>query len=140
MMGPSIIPKLLQILLQQRGEFYFKSIELTGSSEGTTKEPKMFLLKTYKDTIIPALEQKVVERFSENGTIKICIVKQEDGAGLHTNKTYLSGMEEEFRRRDWLLFNQPSQSPITNVHDACIFPMMSKMVSMEQAVAITQNS
>ena len=61
-------------------------------------------------------------------------IKQEDGAGLHTDKTYLNQMKNEFMSRDWLLFNQPSQSPITNVHDACIFPMMSKMVSKEQAV------
>jgi hypothetical protein len=57
------------------------------------------------------------------------IVKQEDGAGLHTDSTYLKGMKREFDRRDWLLFNQPSQSPVTNVHDACIFPMMSKAVT-----------
>jgi hypothetical protein len=33
-----------------------------------------------------------------------------------------------------LIFNQPSQSPITNVHDACIFPIMSKAVSRHQAL------
>jgi hypothetical protein len=43
-------------------------------------------------------------------------------------------MQNEFNQRDWLLFNQPSQSPITNVHNACIFPMMSKSVSWEQAI------
>jgi len=31
-------------------------------------------------------------------------------------------MARLFEERDWLLFNQPSQSPITNVHNACVFP------------------
>ena len=61
-------------------------------------------------------------------------MKQEDSAGPHCDKTYLHEMREEFLKRDWLLFNQPSQSPVTNVHDACIFPMMSKEVSKEQAI------
>jgi hypothetical protein len=38
------------------------------------------------------------------------------------------------KRKTGLIFNQPSQSPITNVHDACIFPMMSKAVSRNQAL------
>ena len=74
-----------------------------------------------------------MQKYNENGR-HVCIVKQEDGAGLHTDKTYLARMKELFDERDWLLFNQPSQSPITNVHDACIFPMMSKSASKSQAL------
>jgi hypothetical protein len=89
------------------------------------------LLKIYIEQIIPAIENKVVARFDKNGTRKICIVKQEDGAGLHQDKNYVKEMQKEFDKRNCLIFNQPSQSPITNVHDVCIFPMMSKMVSKE---------
>ena len=42
-------------------------------------------------------------------------------------------MKKTFDEKGWIIFNQPPQSPITNVHDACIFPMMSKKVSREQA-------
>ena len=80
------------------------------------------------------MEQKVVDQFSENGRRKVVIIRQEDGAGPHNDKCYLRRMKRSFQKRDWLLFNQPSQSPVTNVHDACIFPMMSKAVSKEQAV------
>ena len=31
-------------------------------------------------------------------------------------------------------FNQSSQSPTFNVHDSCVFPMLSKAVSREQAL------
>ena len=112
-------------------EYYFKGMELTGSSEGTERDPKISLLHQYKNVIIPAMEEKIVRQFSNNGTRKVIIVKQEDGAGLHMDSTYLKEMKREFDKRDWLLFNQPSQSPATNVHDACIFPMMSKAVSTD---------
>ena len=127
-------PPIPENLVRRRGEEYFKNLDITGSSEGTAQKPKCSLLKMYKDEIIPALEEKVVDTLSENGTRKICIVKQEDSAGPHQDAIYKSEMMEEFEKREWLLFNQPSQSPVTNVHDACIFPMMSKEVSKEQAV------
>ena len=57
------------------------------------------------------------------------MVKQEDGAGLHRDRTYLEDAE-----RDWLLFNQITHSPVTNIHGACVFPMMSKAVSASQGV------
>jgi hypothetical protein len=127
-------PKIPANLLRNKGDLYFKTVKLTCSLEGTQSNPTMSLLKVYQEQIIPALESKVVDQLLENNTVKICIVKQEDGAGLHTNKRYIQTMQDKFNKRDWLLFNQPSQSPITNVHDACIFPMMSKAVSREQAV------
>ena len=47
----------------------------------------------------------------------------------------LSTTHEIFENKDWIILNQPSQSPVTNVHDACVFPMMSKKVSGEKATA-----
>ena len=76
----------------------------------------------------------MVDALSDNGRRKICIVKQEDSAGPHQDAKYKSEINEEFAKREWLLFNQPSQSPVINVHNTCIFPMMSKEVSKEQAV------
>ena len=40
---------------------YFKSLELTGSSEGTVKKPKVSLLRAYKEIIIPDIERKYAE-------------------------------------------------------------------------------
>ena len=132
--GSYTYPKIEANLLRREGEEYFKSCELTGSKEGTSKKPKMSLLKVYQEQIIPDLEEKIVKVYNNNGTRKVVIVKQEDGAGLHQDKTYLSTMRDMFEERGWLLFNQPSQSPVTNVHDACVFPMMSKKVSAVQAI------
>jgi len=38
--------------LREKGKEYFQSVELTGSNEGTEKNPKMSLLKVYEDEII----------------------------------------------------------------------------------------
>ena len=65
---------------------------------------------------------------------KVIVVKQGDGAGPHQDKTYLSFMSSEFKQRDWIIFNQPSQSPVLNMCDACYFPMASKQVSKEQGL------
>ena len=48
----------------------------------------MSLLKTYEEKIIPAIEEKVVSKFDNGGTWQVCIIKQEDGTGLHQDKTY----------------------------------------------------
>ena len=44
-----------------RCQYDLKVVKLTGISEGTEKLPKMLLLKTYRDTIVPDLERKVVK-------------------------------------------------------------------------------
>ncbi len=47
---------------------------------------------------------------------------------------YNEWMDAKFASKLWICFNQPPQSPVTNVHDSCIFPMLSKCVSREQAI------
>ena len=107
---------------------------MTEASEGCDKKPKVSLLKIYREQIIPNIEEKVVQSLNMNGEREVLVVKQEDGAGVHRSTLYKVEMERMFQERDWILFNQPPNSPITNVHDACIFPMMSKSVSRCQAV------
>ena len=63
-------------------------MELTGTSEGTDKNPKMSLLKVNKETIISALEDEVVQIFNNNETRKVFIIKQDNSAGLHQDATY----------------------------------------------------
>ena len=49
----------------------------------------MSLLDVTKNTIIPAIEEKVVTRYNDGGRVKACVVYQEDGAGLRQDKTYI---------------------------------------------------
>ena len=83
--GSHKYPPIKDNQLRVKGQPYFKSLDLTGSSEGTYKK-KISLLKCYRDIIIPALEEKIVNKLSEGGKIKVVIVKQEDNAGLHMEK------------------------------------------------------
>ena len=60
-------PRIDENQLRVEGEVYFKNYDLTGSSLGTKKDPKCSLLKFYKEQIIPALEEKIVNQLSEGG-------------------------------------------------------------------------
>ena len=64
---------------------------------------------------------------------------QEDGAGPHCCKVYKEEILNYFCQRDSLIFNQPPQSPVTNVKDACLFPMWTKAVSSDQDFRIGSN-
>lgn len=131
-------PKLPENLVRKKGNLYWKNLELTGSNEGSLKKPKVSLLKLYRDEIFPSFEEKVVKEFgvNEDGSKRnVVLVHQMDSAGLHNDKKLNDGLEKYHRDRGWLAFRQPSQSPVTNIHDACIFPMMSKAVSNEQCLS-----
>ena len=87
-------------------------MELTGSTEGTDKNPKMSLLKQYRDQIVPDFQHKVVDRFNNGGKRKVCIVLQEDGAGLHTDGTYLREKKIfSLRRTGLFLTRSPNHQP-----------------------------
>ena len=63
---------------------------MTGSSDGTEKNPNTYLLSVYQREIIPAIEEKYAG-ISEGGRFKVVSVKQEDGAGPHQDALYQLG-------------------------------------------------
>lgn len=73
--------------LRVKGHGYFEGVELTRTNEDTTKDPKVSLLKSYQEKIIPASEEKVFSRYKMGCTRQVCIVMQEYGAGLYQDKT-----------------------------------------------------
>lgn len=127
-------------LSRVKGQKYLKATELTGCSTKPKKIgslPRISLYDEYKNKIIPALEEKVVNMYNKNSDgmrRNVVIVLQEDNAGPHNSKKYNRQMDILFEEKGWVRFNQPPQSPVTNVHDAAIFPMLSKLVSRIQAV------
>ena len=68
-----------------------------------TKE--VSLLQFYREQILLALKEKIVNKFSENGRVKVVIVHQEDNTGLHKERNYMYQIGKEFRKRDWIVFN-----------------------------------
>ena len=57
-----------------------------------------------------------------------------DGAGPHQDGKLLEFINDEFQKRGWLLKFQPSNSPVTNVKDDCLFPALSKHISRELGI------
>ena len=50
-------PKTAENKLRVKGQLYFQNMEITGSKEGTEKEPKMALLPYHRDILFPRLEE-----------------------------------------------------------------------------------
>ena len=61
-------------------------------------------------------------------------MKQDDGTTLHQDRTYVDRMKVIFAEKEWLIFNQSSQSPVENVHNAYVFLIISKAVSSNLAM------
>ena len=59
----------LEGFLWRKGKEYFQNVELTRLSESTVRDPKVPPLQLYRNTIIPALEKKVVARYN-NGEMR----------------------------------------------------------------------
>ena len=75
-------------------------------------------------------------RIVETETGKKAIIRyQMDKAGPHTDEVLVEFLEAKFESGQWMLKFQPSNLPICNVKDDCIFPAMSKHVSQEQGIS-----
>jgi hypothetical protein len=127
-------PPILANLLRRKGEMYFRSMEITGSNEGTSKKPKYSLLRFFLDVEIPKLERLAARIESTNGRRAI-IRYQMDGAGPHRDSTLLRVLTEAFDKRGWMIKFQPSNSPHTNIKDMCVFPTLSKQVTALQGLS-----
>ena len=127
-------PKIARNQLRRKGELYFKGMEITGSSKGTTTKPKFDLLSFFQNTEIPRLEE-LAAQVSTTTAKRVIVRYQMDGAGPHTDKVLLEFLNASFGARSWHLKFQPSNSPVTNVKDDCLFPALSKHVSREQGVS-----
>ena len=127
-------PKQLDNISKEEGKEYWTPMEITGSNEGNAKSPKFSLLKWFVEKEIPRLEEICQQVFTLTGKT-IVIRYQMDGAGPHRCAILLDKLRELFDLRGWILKFQPSQSPLTNIKDACIFPAMSKEVTAEQGLS-----
>ena len=127
-------PQIPENILRKKGELYFENHEVTGSDEGTAKNPKFSLLKLFLEVEIPRLEAISRQYWSTFGK-KLAIRFSLDGAGPHQCKTFLASVREAFEERHWTFVFQPPNSPICNTKDASIFPAMSKQLSNYQGVS-----
>ena len=120
---------------KEKGKFYFRAQECTGSTDGGPDGTKFSLKKYYKQVEIPALEEIVWKYESENIGKKLVVRYNTDGAGPHTDSVLLKFLHEEMElKRGWIITRQPPNSPITNTNDSTIFPSLSKQLSNYQGI------
>jgi hypothetical protein len=127
-------PKTVNNIRRKKNQLYFTPMEVTRSNDGTKKHPKFRLLRYFKDTEIPRLEQ-ICQQVQQQANKKPIIRYQMDGAGPHRDQALLDYLNAQFDSCGWMLVFQPNQSPLTNTKDACIFPAMSKEVTAEQGLS-----
>ena len=125
-------PKIPENLIRKKGELYFKSLEINAVGEGTPANPKFSLMKYFQEKEIPRLEA-LTRQLQQQYNKQIIIRYQMDGAGPHTDKKLQIYLDEQFFERNWMLVQQPPQSPLTNVKDTCLFPSLSRRVTFNQS-------
>ena len=113
---------------------YFENWEVTGSDEGSKSKPKYSLLKYWQDELLPALESKIESLNNQQPGVEYHVRFQWDNASPHTSNELKQWLEATFNIKGWLLTPQPSNSPLTNVQDCCLFPSMAKLVTADQGI------
>ena len=81
----------------------------------------------------PALEELARELSTKLNKL-IIIINHWDNAIPHKDKTLLKFINQQFAPRRWENRPQPPSSPLTNVHDAGLFPAMAKLVTADQGL------
>uniref|UniRef100_A0A6U6HCG1 Uncharacterized protein n=1 Tax=Odontella aurita TaxID=265563 RepID=A0A6U6HCG1_9STRA len=100
------LPNIEETQFQKKCNPVWKNYELTGSSEGTEKNPKFSKLKCQEEKIITAMDHHA-QRLSNNGLDDVRFCYREDNAGLNQKLRYKMKLHEAFQNRGWLVFCQP---------------------------------
>jgi hypothetical protein len=96
---------------------------VTGSSVGTSRNPKFSLEKLFDDQVFPELEQLVGPGGQYEGYV---VVMQGDNAGPHTDRHFFNFCKSYFDAKGWVWQPQGAQMPHANNLDLAVFPSMSK--------------
>lgn len=112
--------------LRAKGDVYFVDVEVTGSTSGTSTNPKYMLLRFLRDVLFPQLQQIVGPGGEFEG---YCPIIQWDNAGPHTDGTLVAFAEQFCAAQQpvpWGWEPQGAQMPFANVLDLLVFPKLSR--------------
>ena len=110
-------------VLREKDDVYFVDCSVTGSSEGTSKDPKFPLLSYFKYAVFPEIEKLTGPGGKFAGYTPII---QGDNAGPHTDAKYTKFVKEHCQSKGWFWEPQGPQMPHINVLDLAVFPAMSR--------------
>ena len=109
--------------LREKGDIYFVDCSVTGSSEGTAKDPKFPLLEYFKHGVFPEIERLTKPGGKFSGYTPVI---QGDNAGPHTDAKFGNFVRNHCKDKGWLWEPQGPQMPHINVLDLAVFPAMSR--------------
>ena len=109
--------------LRRKVESFLVDCCVTGSNEGTKKDPKCSLLLVFKETIFPAILNLV----GPGKQYEDChVIFQGDQAGPHEDGTFTQFVTNFCAEQGWTWQPQAPQMPHANVLDLSVFPAMSR--------------
>jgi hypothetical protein len=115
-------------VLRKKGDVYLVDCNVTGSGEGTSKEPKFPLMTFFATTVFPEIEKLVKKGGRFEGYTPVI---QGDNAGPHNDATFSRYVTDHCKKVGWLWEPQGPQMPHMNVLDLAVFPCMSRRHSHE---------
>ena len=83
---------------QKKDDLYLVDYAVTGSSDGTAKDPKCSLQYIFEHSIFPSVQKLVGEGCKYEGYKVVC---QGDGAGPHVEASFLQFVRTGCEREGW---------------------------------------
>ena len=102
---------------------YLVDCVVTGSSDGTSKDPKCSLQRTFEQYIFTLVQKLVGEGGKYKGYKVVC---QEDGVGPHFEAVFLDFIRTSYEREGCIWDLQEAQIPYINVLDLTVFSCISR--------------
>ena len=96
---------------------------MTGSSQGTSKDPKFSLLNYFENVVFPEIVNLTKPGAKFFGFQPVI---QGDNAGPHNDSRFMNFVKEYCVAKGWLWEPQGPQMPHMNVLDLAVFPAMSR--------------
>jgi len=96
---------------------------VTGSSDGTSKDPKFSLQRVFEHNIFPVVAKLIAPGGKYEGYQPI---GTGDCAGPHVEQKFLDFLREACAREGWIWEPQAAQMPHINVLDLAVFPCISR--------------
>ena len=110
-------------VLRRKGDPFSVDTTVTGSSEGTSDDPKFALVRYFRECVFKQIAALVGTGGAFEGYTPVI---QGDQAGPHEEEEFKRFVTEWCKEKGWLWEPQAPQMPHLNVDDLAVFPAMSK--------------
>ena len=131
--GSYTMPRTPENRLRVAGQDYWSNWEINGSKDESKGKKKFNLAKWVKETLLQPLKDYAQDIEQRTGKRVHCR-GQWDNASPHVEKNLLRCIASLFGDLGWDWTRQPSNSPLTNVCDAALFPALAKQVTALQGM------